>query len=393
MDLSRTLRLRYWNASSFYFLFFGSMACLIPYLALYYQSLGLDARQIGLLVGLPAVVNVFSTPIWTGYADATRRHRLVFGVLSVGTLAFVIALSQARNFGFLLVIILTQSFFYSAISPLVDNTVMVMLGEQRAQYGKLRMWGAVGWGLAAPLMGWFTDAHGLLWAFGGFSALFVGAALVGQGLPLDLSHVGQPFWRGMQSLLTNRRLALFLGLVFVGGMAQSSVNNFLFLHLDKLGATQIVMGLALTISTLSEIPMLFFSDRMLRRFGARGMLILAMSVYALRLLLYSLSGSAWLVLLIQLLHGFTYSAMWVAGVSYANEIAPPGLGATAQGLFATTTFGISVGIGSLLAGMLYQAWGGRMMYLVFALFVTASLGFYWLAEKRLERAPARPNLG
>jgi PPP family 3-phenylpropionic acid transporter len=204
--------------------------------------------------------------------------------------------------------------------------------------------------------------------------------LIGQSLPLDIGRAGEPFWHGVRKLLLNKRLLLFLALVFAGGMAQTTVNSFLFLYMADMQASNMLMGLALTVSTISEIPLLFFGDRLLMRLGARGLLVMSMLAYFLRLLLYALNTQAWLVLPIQLLHGFTFSAMWIAGVSYANEIAPPGLGATAQGLFTTTLFGFSAGPGAFLAGAIYQSSGSHLMYLAFAGLVGVGLLLYWLAE-------------
>jgi len=57
---------------------------------------------------------------------------------------------------------------------------------------------------------------------------------------------------------------------------------------------------------------MFFSDRLLRRFGARGMLVIAMTTIGLRLLFYSLTTQPWVVLVIQLVHGLTFAAIYTA---------------------------------------------------------------------------------
>jgi PPP family 3-phenylpropionic acid transporter len=54
--------------------------------------------------------------------------------------------------------------------------------------------------------------------------------------------------------------------------------------------------------------------------------------------------------------------MWVTGVATANEIAPEGLGATAQGLFSGVFFGLAGVIGGLTGGVLYENLGAVMMF-------------------------------
>jgi predicted MFS family arabinose efflux permease len=87
-----------------------------------------------------------------------------------------------------------------------------------------------------------------------------------------------------------------------------------------------------------------------------------------------------------LLHGLTFSALWVAGVSYANEVAPKDLGATAQGLFTGMTMGLGSAGGALLGGLLYDSLGPTAMFRVAASCVLVGLLFFAVAgrEKHVE---------
>ena len=54
--------------------------------------------------------------------------------------------------------------------------------------------------------------------------------------------------------------------------------------------------------------------------------------------------------------------MWVSGVAYANKMAPPGLGATAQGVFAGTVMGLGPALGAFSGGILYDAYGAVVAF-------------------------------
>jgi MFS transporter, PPP family, 3-phenylpropionic acid transporter len=352
------------KAKALYFFFFAGGAALIPFLPLYYQQAGLTGGQIGLLAGLPPLINIFGGPIWSGFADATRlgKRLLLFAV--GGVVVMVFTLSQTTTFLFMIPIVITYAFFISPVIPMVDNNVLRMLGERKDQYGRQRLWGAVGWGIAAPTLGIAAERYGLQWNFIGFVILFSCVFLIISRWPMKDVPLANRFWSSLRVLLANRQLAVFLLAVFVSGVTLSMTSNYLFLHLDGLGATRTLMGVSLTFATVSEIPVLFFSDRLLKRFDARWLILFSLIVFALRAFAYSIMSTPWVVMPIQLTHGLTFSVMWVAGVSYVNEIAPDGLGTTAQSLFSSVTMGLGAMVGGFAGGILYQYYGSAVMFRV-----------------------------
>ena len=110
--------------------------------------------------------------------------------------------------------------------------------------------------------------------YAGFMAL---ALLVGQRLTFGSRAAGARARGGIGQLLRNRRWVLFLAMAFACGVGFASVNTYLFAYMQELGASAGVMGLALTLATLSELPVLFFADRLLKRLGSFGLLTLGMA--------------------------------------------------------------------------------------------------------------------
>lgn len=374
-------------ARTFYFLFYAAWAFLLPFLALHYQSLGFTGSQIGLLASIPPLTTLFAAPFWGGLADASRRHRLVLAGTIVGAMTAVFALMQARQFWFIAPIVAIYAFFSAPIIPLIDNTVLALLGSFRHLYGKQRMWGAVGWGVAGPLAGWLTGLYGLSWSFIGYITLAGLALITTVGLPIQQMQRSMPFWHGVRHLLANRRWFLFLLVVFISGVGLAMVSNYLFLYLEDLGASRSMMGWALAIATISEIPVLFFSGWMICRWGTRGLLIISLVAYVVRAFGYSIAQTPEQAMIFQLLHGLSFSAMLVAGVSLAGEIAPEGMGATAQGLFTSTMSGFGGITGALIGGMLLDRVGPAAMYRWAGLAVLCGLLLFLVAERLYRPGP------
>jgi PPP family 3-phenylpropionic acid transporter len=368
-------------APPFYFMYYAAAAALVPFLVVYYQDLGLTGTQIGFLASIPPLVSLFSAPFWGVLADLTQRHKLSLLIAMSGAILLALALSAFTAFAWLIPVVIMFAFFSSPVMPLVDSATMNLLDGQKKRYGRIRLWGAVGWGIAAPVVGWLIEAGSIAWAFRSYAVIMALGLLITLRIPAG-GRIRGTFREGAQTLLTKPRWLVFLVVAFSGGMALSMISNFLFIFLRSLKADEFLLGLTLTAATLSELPVLYFSERLLRRWNVRQLMKVAMLFLAIRALAYSLIKTPWLALPIQLLHGPTFSLMWFSGVSFADEIAPDGLGATAQGLFSGVMLGIGSGAGAFLGGLLYDHIGIVSMFRVTAIGSLFALGFMLLMEKK-----------
>ena len=371
------------SAFTFYLLYYAAIASLGPFVVLFYRQLGFTGAQIGLLAGMSPLVMLVGAPFWTGIADATRRHRLTLSLTIAVVVVLVPIFPNFKAFGSVIMLLALFSFFAAPITSFADSATMSMLADEKEMYGRVRLGGTFGWGLAAPVAGVLIQTYGLRLAFWGYAALMFLALIVSQRFVFGQSADGTSLQGGVRTLLTNRRWVLFLALAFVGGMGFASINNYLLPYMEELKASKTTMGIALAVATLFELPVLFFADRLLKRFKAHGLLVLAMIATGVRLLLYAALNSPAGVLFVQILNGLTFPAVWVAGVSYADENAPAGMSATAQGLFGAMVSGFGAAAGGFIGGLLLESIGGQSMYLVFGVMVLVSIAIITLVERCL----------
>ena len=333
------------------------MASLSPFLVLRYERLGLSGDQIGMLAGLSPLVTLAGASLWGSVADATQQHQRLLRLAIGGVMVVALVLSMVTQFWLLLPVVALLAFFGTPIMPLMDHSVLELLGDRKDQYGKLRVWGAIGWGVAGPIMGRLVEQLGMGVSFYGYVALMFGGLVIATRMPISHASIGQSWWRGVQRLAGDRRWGPFLLVALIGGIAMSVVHSYLFLYMKSLEASS-----TLTVATLSEVAVFGLSDRLLIRLGTRKLLMLGLVAHIVRVLLYSLIRTPWVVLSVQLLHGFSFSMIWVAGVSHANRLAPAGMGATVQGLFSSVFFGMGGSLGALSGGMVYERLGFPMMF-------------------------------
>jgi PPP family 3-phenylpropionic acid transporter len=370
---------------SFYLMYYGANACLFPYWVLYYQSLGFNGMQIGLLSAIAPLIFMAGAPFWTGVADTTHRHKFVMGATLLASIGLVLIFPFLRTFAPVLVMAVLYPFMISPANSFADTATMTMLGDQKNMYGRVRMGGTIGWGIVASVVGIMIEKYGLNWAFWLYAALMFVTFLVSRKFVFNHVKREVSIKHGMRELFSNRRLVLFLSIAFVCGMALTSINTYFSAYMADLGFGESVMGYAFTIGAIAELPALFFANRMLVKLKPHGMLILSMVATMVRLFLYATVTTQAGILVFQLINGITFASLWVAGVSYVNEIAPPGLSATAQGIFSATVFGFGSAAAGFLGAILLERVGSTGMYAVFGALMLAALIVYLLLERQLPK--------
>ena len=386
------MELRYNNtimliARLFYFANFAALAFLLPFLSLYYQKeLGLTGSQIGVLTGLAPIVTLVGGSIWGAVADASRKHKAILLIAIAGVWVSVWGIFRAPGFLLLTVAVALYAFLSSPVIPIIDNSVMTLLGDQRDRYGLERVWGSIGWGVAALFAGALIQHGGLHWAFYGFFVLYGTLFFIALRFPIPQVSIATHFWQGLRQLATNTRWILFLLVALVEGLSLAIFLNYLFLHLSDMGASRTLMSWSLTVATFSEVPVFLLGHKLLRRWTPVQLLALSMLLTGVRALAYAGMTAPWQVLPISLLHGPTFAVMWTAGVAYSNQTAPKGLGTTALAVFSGVTFGLGSALGALSGGWLYQHMGGVAPFLWAAgASIVAVLPFIWVHRRALFR--------
>jgi MFS transporter, PPP family, 3-phenylpropionic acid transporter len=372
-------------ASLFYFTYFAAMGTFFPYLNLYYQQAGMSTQQIGVLAAIPPLTVLIATPAWGAVADALGLHRVLLPLTLFLTALPALALTRADAFIWLALAALAYALFNAPVIPLADNASLELLGDQRDDYGRLRVWGAVSYGITAVAAGLLADRLGIAAAFVAFAALMVVTGLVSMRLPAPPRLTRGSYRGAMRQLAANPRWLAFLAAVFLAGMCISVFHNYLVVYMNQLGGSAALYGLAIAVASLSELPIFAYGRRLLSWLKPQGLLMAAFVALALRGVLLSLVHDPRWAVAVQLLHGPSFSAMWMAAVVFSGELAPRGLGASAQAVLNAAQFGFAAAAGALVGAALYASVGPARTFQAAALLALMGLALFALSEGRRGR--------
>jgi PPP family 3-phenylpropionic acid transporter len=375
---------RIWPFSTNVF-FFAAVSASVPFFVLYYQDLGFTGAQIGLIAGLTPLINTISAPFWGGLADRTQSHRRVTGMLFLLTAGAFVIFPYFQSFGVVLFIVATMNFLIAPLISMIDTATMYMLGEQKEHYGRVRVGGTYGFGIMAFIAGGVVESYGLKIAFWLTAGLMLVAFFFSQ--KLSFGDPEQPIEEKvpLKVVFRDPRWLVFLTIAFTGGIGFSVGGAFFFPYMASIGSGESMMGLALAIGTLSEVPVLFFGDRLLKFLKPYSLFLLAAVITGVRLVMFGLNSSPSLVIPIQLLNGLTFAMMWMAGVAYADLHAPKHMKATVQGVFAAMIFGVGSALGGFIGGPLLEFAGGQGLFLYYGIAILVIIGGAALAGVHINR--------
>ncbi len=377
-----------WRASVFYLLFFAALGAVYPFLTLFYYQAGISPGQIGVLASLLPLVMMTAAPLWGLLADWLHLHRRLLPLAMMATVPCMALLWRASTFPALVASVGAFAVFLAPVTPLADNAVLHRLGDRRYTYGRFRLWGSIGFGSVAWIAGELIEAFGKGAAFALAMALMVLAVLLTHELVAPRPRPTQSLWPAIRRMASDVRWMSFLLAAFLSGIGFAVFNSYLVLYLESLGASEGLLGFLVGVASLSELPFFFLSASLMQSWSPRVLLLISYALLSLRCMLTSLLRRPAPAVAIQLLQGPTFSAGWAAGVAYADDTAPPELGATAQSAFGAAQYGLAGTVGGVVGGHLYGALGAPTLFFLTGFVVLTGLIVFAVGSVRLPR-PAR----
>jgi PPP family 3-phenylpropionic acid transporter len=161
----------------------------------------------------------------------------------------------------------------------------------------------------------------------------------------------------------SRKLLIFLLLILILATAHRANDAFLSLYLHELGASQSLIGYSWTVSSISEIPIFIILSRYGNRYKELPLLVLASFAYVVRYLLMSITIEPIYIIMIQALHSISFGIFLFTALRYITQIVPDQYRATGQAIFTVVWSGMAGLISSLLGGIVFDRWGGHMLYI------------------------------
>ena len=363
----------YWRLSGFYFLFFITVGIFLPYWPLYLESIGLDAKQIGILAAIIVVTKIFAAYFWGWLVDHTARRMQVIRAASLLSAITFTAVLPVQGFWALALILLLFSFFWSAALPQIEAATLTHLGESTHAYAGIRLWGSIGFILTVWSLGLafeYISISRVPWLILG-SLLIVWLASL--AVPHETPGRQDRTVTGLKYILRSREVMAFFSICFLMLASHGPYYTFYSIYLEDNGYSKTVIGEMWALGVVAEVVIFMFMRRLLGMFRLKILLMSTLLFAGLRWLLIGLlvDNMAWLIVA-QVLHAATFGLYHVVAIQYVHMFFKGRLQGRGQALYSSTSFGAGMAVGSLASGYIWNSAGAGFCF-------TAAAGLSLLA--------------
>lgn len=374
--------------------YFGALGLFFPFLSIYLTTeLGLSPRAATTWFAVMPAMTLLVPPLVGLLADAERaRTWLLRACALLSALGFSLFLSDRAPLHPLGWILVGAAFLLFAacrapMTSLLDAIAFEVADRLGTHYGRLRLWGSIGFVAAVWLGSRLVDRHGLLPLFGAAALLLGVVAVASWFLPAPSLERRTGAVDAFALMLADRRTRILFALIVVSHIAGASYDSCYSLHVVRLGFSRSTAGLLWAVGVAAEIGLLFASDRIIRRIGVERLLVVSLLVASGRWALIALATDERALYLAQPFHGISFGLFYVACARAMRGLGPA-LPTASQGLLASA-FGLGGVMGMVLSGRLFEAGGGRLVFGVGACLAlcAAALAVWFVLEDRAAHAP------
>lgn len=368
----------YWRIAGAYFFYFAYLGAFAPYFSLYLSSLGIAAAGIGVVMSLPQLVRIVAPHLWGWLADRSGRRLKVARICTVIGTATYCGLFLTRGFEAIFAIVLLMSFLLSAALPQIEVTTLAHLGEKTSQYGRVRVWGSVGFIAAVLTVGYVLDMLPigvLLWIM---FAVLVATTVFLFAVPEPPAPAHAQDHTPIAQVMRQPPVIALIVACALMAVAHGPYYTFYSIHLVSYGYSKGAVGWLWSLGVFCEIAIFFWMAHLFRAFTLRQVLIASFALAAIRFAIIAVCGDLLVPLVLaQTLHAASFGSFHAAALGCIHRFFRGRNQARGQAIYTSLSFGVGGTIGGLYAGYAWERFGAMPTFAGAALCAFAGAVILW----------------
>jgi MFS family permease len=358
--------------------------------------IGMSASQIGSFMAVNSLLGMVAPIFWGTMSDKYRTTKKVLLICTLGMLVCfpgipLYARIKVGSATLAPIMLMTSIIFQSPTNALLTSWIMQKSSVlPQVQYGKIRLWWSFAYALACFTYMLLMDATSINIIFIGYGTFGLISLIVIKQQE-DIDHITKRLsFKEMQfgRLFKSPLLLFFVIYLVLINVTNPGLGTFLPYLIEDVGGKSSILGGMVGIRSLCAIPLMFISGKLIKKFGARNLLLVSGLLYGGSQFLFFTCSSGVQAVGICVFMGISFGLLIPCQVAYISELAPHGLISTTQTGVAVMTM-LSSSLANYLGGIIVQGIGIRAFYLfsMFSCFLGVAFFVYTtgLYAKRQKR--------
>jgi len=368
-----------------YFSMFAFIGIHMPFWPVWLEYKGISPSGIAILTALSFALKIVFTPAVSKIVDRTGQRREAVIVLACGLFASIIVFSQTDSFIPILLLTILSFACWSPVMSLAESLATVTAREQEFDYGKVRLWGSVGFMAVAIFSGKLLERFGepaLLWSIcGAAGLLFISSCLLPK---VPVSMVKNQDVNTSVFFRSKWFICFLIATTLIQG-SHAAYYTFGSIHWRAEGLSDQIIGVLWGSGVAVEVMVFAFGRVLLCRLGPINVLAIGGVAAAFRWLVIGSTDHLILLLIAQCLHALSFGASHFAAMQIITDRVDASLSSTAQGIYSAFSMGLGMGVFVLLSGPLYSSLLGGTFYVMSAVSLLGTVCLLLLRSAQMNK--------
>ena len=345
----------YWRLSSFYFSYFALLGAIIPFWTLYLSDQGYNPLEIGVLGAIMMGTKIVSPSLLGWLADKTRRPMYIIRWAALLSFIFFTGIFLSSGFYYLAVIIASFTFFWNAVIGQFESVTLAYLGDDYAQYGRVRAWGSIGFIVAVLCLGWLFSMIEIAYLPVFMAVMLLSiylSSLLVKERAVEHHHEER---EGLFDIIKRPSVVAFFSVCFLLQVSHGPYYTFYSIFLSDYGYSKLIIGLLWGAGVVAELLLFLVMSHLLQRFNVRIILLSSLFFCAIRWLLIACFPEFLSILIFcQLMHAFTFASFHAVAVHWVRQAFGYAHQGQGQALYSAMSFGAGGAVGAMLSGAIWS---------------------------------------
>lgn len=345
----------YWRLSSFYFFYFCVVGALIPFWPVYLHHLGYSSSEVGIISAIILATRIIAPNFWGFLADKTRARLKIIRCGGLLAVIFFSLILIRQDYSWLLFSIICYTFFWHAILPQFEVITLSYLNKQYQLYGRIRLWGSIGFIVAVLGLGFLFDFISIAHLPLSILVFLILIWLSSFGLSDKSREKPVEESGGFLKLVCHPFMLCFLAVSFLLQFSHGPYYTFYTLYLvNNFQYSSLFAGALWSLGVVAEILIFLLAPILFRHFSLPALMLWSLFLTVLRWLMIGYLADYLSVLLFaQLLHAFSFGIAHAIAIDWVRQHFHQHQG-QGQALYSSLSFGAGGAIGALAGGFVWD---------------------------------------